>query len=198
MEQIIGLIIIYLIYSFFNAIMRKVREAASPKRPPMKPRPQSAPPQEAGPGRESPARQPQPAPAAAEPDIPPFLRELLGLEKIPPSPPTPAPEEVSYQDISYDDTPEEPEEAAPAVSELSSEAQAWEARKPIERMKVPQTGKQRAGTQAITMSSLPTGKKAAPLRSGSLISGKSDLRKAILLKEILDKPVSMRKNRFPL
>lgn len=186
MEQLIGLIIIYLIFSFFSAIMRKLREVAQPKRPPMKPRPQEAPPAEVRSGET------QSAPAPAEPEIPPFLRELLGLDKAPPPPPKPVP--ASYEEVSYEETPYED---VPARSDLSAEAQAWEARKPIERMEVPQTGKQRVGTKAITMSSLPTGKRAAPVRPGNLISSKEDLRKAILLKEILDLPVSMRKDRFP-
>lgn len=189
MEQLIGLIIIYLIFSFFSAIMRKLREVAQPKRPPMKPRPPGPlPPAEARPGEV------QPASAPAEPEIPPFLRELLGLDKEPPPPPRPQPVPAPYEEVSYEDAPYED---TPARPDLSAEAQAWEARRPIERMEVPQTGKQRIGTKAITLSSLPTGKKAAPARPGNLITSREDLRKAILLKEILDLPVSMRKDRFP-
>lgn len=171
MEQLVILIIIYVLYALFNAIVKKAREQQKPpqKRPgtggPQQPAPQKRPPQ--ADRKETP-----------ELDLPPFLREMLGLEKPKPAPPPPEP--------------------LPEVVEVPKKIE-----KPVEPVipdvsaRIPPSAKMYADEVEDLSQPFPTERKRTVGEMRRLLSERESIRDAFVLKEILDKPVSKRGRRFP-
>lgn len=170
MEQLVILIIIYVLYALFNAFVKKAREQ---QKPPQK-RPGTGVPQQPAPQKRSPQADREEMP---ELNLPPFLREMLGLEKPKPTPPPePLPEiEEVPKKI---EKPIEPE--IPVVSE-----------------RIPPSAKMYADEVEDLSQLFPTGEKRAPGEIQGLLSDRESIRNAFILKEILDKPVSKRGRRFP-
>lgn len=172
MEQFIILLIIWLLVSVFNSLAKKSKQQKGrPKTgTPVKPR-QSA--------RSAPTTTPaQEKSEAAELEIPPFLREILGMEKPQPTPaaPPPAPEPEVREEF-------EAEEAELPRSPL-----------PEETIPIPEEGRIEAEEEVESAAMIPYQQIRA--RRSELIPKelfqKDALKRAILLKEILGEPVSRR------
>jgi len=170
MEQFIILLIIWLLVSVFNSLAKKSKQQKSRSKPATAPKPRQS-------GR--PASSPVPAQEESEPaelDIPPFLREILGMEKPQPTPPAPPPEPESGEEFEAEETelPSSaiPEETIPAVEEEGIEARE----KGESAAMIPYHQKRPRRSELIPKE----------------LFQKNALKRAILLKEILGEPVSRR------
>lgn len=179
MEQLVILIIIYVLYALFNSFVKKVKEQ---QKPPQK-RPGTGMPQTGKPPmRQQPAqRQRPPQPESEEMpelDLPPFLREMLGLEKPKPTPPPP--------------------ESLPEVEVVPKKIE-----KPIEPVmpdvseRIPPSAKMYADEVEDLSQPFPTERKRTPGEIQGLLRNRESIRDAFILKEILDAPVSKRGRRIP-
>jgi hypothetical protein len=174
MEQIIILIIIYVLYALFSSIIKK---AKGQQKPPVK-RPGTGMPQTGRPTVQQ-QRPSQPVgEAAPELELPPFLREMLGLEKPQPAPPPPEPLPEKKESPEVAEKPEEP--LMPDVSE-----------------RIPPSAKMYADEVEDLSKPFPTGRKRSFSEIRGLLSDRESIRDAFILKEILDRPVSKRERRFP-
>jgi hypothetical protein len=168
MDQLVILIIIYIIYLLFNALVKKAKGQQKPpvKRPP--PRSTTVSP---------PVSQPRPSQPVGEAapglELPPFLREMFGLEKPQPEP---LPEKKEPPGVA--EKPEEP--LMPDVSE-----------------RIPPSAKMYADEVEDLSKPFPTGRKRSFSEIRGLLSDRESIRDAFILKEILDRPVSKRERRFP-
>jgi hypothetical protein len=171
MEQIVILIIIYVLYALFSSIVKK---AKGQQKPPVK-RPGTGMPQTGRPA--VPQQRPsQPAgEAAPELELPPFLREMLGLEKPKPAP-TPPPE--PFEEKKESQKLQEPE--IPNVSE-----------------RIPLSARMYADEIEDLSRPFPTEREKSTGKIRQLLSNRESIREAFILKEILDRPVSKRGRRFP-
>ena len=170
MEQLIFLIIIYVVYVLFNNFVKKLKEQQKP--PPGRPgqRPPASRPPQPGPQTQTPPREP-------ELDLPPFLKEMLGLEKPQPQPlPEPAAEE-------------ETAEKTPAAAE--------EPVLPTGPERIPASARMEADEIEDLSQPFPTPKEKTKTHIQELLGNRQNLQSAFLLKEILDAPVSKRGMRFP-
>ncbi|MGH1363619.1 MAG: hypothetical protein ACRBF0_08690 [Calditrichia bacterium] len=162
MEIIVYLIIMGLV-SVYNAWKKKQRPKSTGT-PPAKPRPQVPTPQQGRPPVAEPTPQPQ------EIQIPEFLRDLLDIPDPEPAPPPP-PKPRERKEYAKPDMParqfhdHEEQENLHDWSKVHSE-----------------------GPPIVTPRRKP--KKKTPLVE--MLSSKRSLRKSIIIKEILDKPMAMR------
>lgn len=169
MEQFIILIIIYVLYALFTNIMRKAKEQQRPTPPGQRPaRPVPGP---------SPGQAPRPVAETPEVEIPPFLREMLGLDKPQPLPP-PEPVEVPEEFPAVVEEPPKPK--MPSIPE-----------------RIPASVKMEADEIEDLSRPFPTIGVKTKGKIQGLLGSNENLRNAFILKEILDAPVSRRSRRFP-
>lgn len=168
MEQLVILIIIYVLYALFNSFVKKAREQ---QKPPQK-RPGTGVPQQPAPQRRPPQADREEMP---ELDLPPFLREMLGLEKPKPAPPQPLPK--------IEETPKKIEKPVEPIIPSVSE-------------RIPPSAKMYADEIEDLSRPFPTERKKVPGEIQGLLSDRENIRDAFVLKEILDRPVSKRGRRF--
>jgi len=177
MEQLIFFIVIYFLYWLLSSIFRKAQERQQPQRP--LPRPPASRPTQSQPGETE----------AAEPEIPPFLREIFGLDKPEPEPLPEAPPatDVRAETFSYETAP------IPSVRH----------REPLLPEKKPQTRPLfgRETEAAPVPPPMPlfdhTPARRPHTRLDDLLQGKQNLRDAFILKEVLDAPLHRRNRRLP-
>lgn len=201
--EIIVFFVIYLVYSLFERLVKKMREEQAKTAPPRK-QPGAPQPQTQRQGQREGAPQPQ-QPAETKPaeeleELPRMLREILGMDveerkrpaTPPPPPPVTAPVPEPEPEDSFEKKAEEVREYF-ARDMTSSTLKAFDSKK------------SRGKTTAIGGGGKSGGKIASHDRSGTygtsdkkilggqkLIQNKKELRKAILLKEILDRPFGLR------
>lgn len=181
MEQLIFFIVIYFIYWLFSSIARKARQQQQQQQRPL-PRPPVSRPAQTQPGETE----------VAEPEIPPFLREIFGLEKPEPEVATPLPEAAPESDVraetfSY--------ETAPIPSVRQREPLMPEKKAPPRVLFGMETGPEPARSTVPTLDLMPG--KQLHTRLDDLLRGKQNLRNAFILKEILDAPLHRRSQRLP-
>ena len=144
-----------------------------------------------------PARHPQqgterPSPQATQPPIPPVLREILGIPEEtvrPPEPPSPPP----VPSTSYDSAPElsAQERMERQIAEL--EQQRRDAEKQAAAVEFPKAklARRQGGSDRET-SPVASRVDLAPVGLLETLRSARSARRAIVLREILDKPVSLR------
>lgn len=169
MEQIIFLVIIYVLYALFTSFVKKMKQQQQ-QRPGAAPGP---------PASRTPTR-PVPDPAAETPelDIPPFLREMLGLEKPKQAPAPPEPPVIEEETVETEIG--QTEHSPPSIPEYIPASAGMEADE-IEDLSKP----------------FPTVKTKEKSDIQKLLGGRNNLRNAFILKEILDTPISKRERHFP-
>lgn len=152
MNDLIFLIIIWIVIALFNAFVKKLRSGQSTAKP----------------------ARPSSRPAREEPRLPPFLEELFGMgkEEAPSSLPV---ETAAVEEIPHAQPPTPPEEEE-AVEEYS--------------FKMPLLGA--AKTENDTEASAAELAYRIPLKKRI----PSNLKAAVIWREILDLPVSLRKSPF--
>jgi len=177
MEQLIFFIIIYFLYWLFSSIFRKAREQQQPQRP--LPRPPVSRPTQTQPGETG----------TVEPEIPPFLREIFGLEKPEPEPLPEAPPatDVRAETFSY--------ETAPIPSVRHREPLLPEKKAAPRVLFGMETGPEPARSTVPILDLMPERK--SHTRLDHLLRGKQSLRDAFILKEVLDAPLHRRTRRLP-
>ena len=171
MEQIVILIIIYVLYALFTNFVKKMKQQQQ-QRPGAAPRP---------PASRTPTR-PAPGPVAETPelDIPPFLREMLGLEKPKPAPAPPEPPVVEEEIVETEMEIGQTEPPQPSIPDYIPASAGMEADE-IEDLSKP----------------FPIVKIKDESNIHKLLGSRSNLRNAFILKEILDTPISKRERHFP-
>ncbi|GEM_PF-6090880 len=172
MEQFIILLIIWLLVSVFNSLAKKSKQQKSRSRPGTAPQPRQSRRSASSPGSTQEESEP------AELDIPPFLREMLGME-------TPQPTRAPSPSVPE---PEVREEYEPTEAELPP------VDIPEETIPVVEAERMEAGEAVESAGMIPYHQKQA--RRSELVPGElfqpDALKRAILLKEILGEPVSRR------
>ncbi len=199
--EIIVFFVIYLVYSLFERLVKKMREEqakmAPPRKQPGAPQPQQTQPQGQRGSTPRPQQQPtQTQPAEELEELPRMLREILGMDieekprPAPPPPPVTTP--VPEPEDSFDRKAEEVEEYF-ARDMSSSTLDAFASKKSRGKTTAiggggksggKTTSRDRSGTYGTSNKTI--------LSSRKLIQNKKELRKAILLKEILDRPFGLR------
>lgn len=206
----IGFIIMLVIYWIFTALAKAAKDRKQKNAG-------GAPAQRPRPGQQG---QPQSAPEGAD-EIPEFLRELLGLDKPQPKgprrdKPSTGTEELEVEAV--DDPPDddvteswesrhhewETRQAPPAEVEMmegSAEADLAEHQRRLEQqIERAEAVAARVKKNAYTIKSPIYRKKTRSARRGgrgSLFRTDDELRRAIIMKEVLDRPVSKRPRRNP-
>ncbi len=184
MEQLIIFIIFYIVYGIFQAINKGKKKNVPQRRPrPQQPGPPPNQPR-SRPGRDlnppplnqpsAPSQQVEPEPPEVE--LPPFLREMLGMDD-PPARPAPPPEPIEDDGVYTD----EEHEAGFEHAEFEEIDDAYDLPGRDPMPVVPETESKKPGQSALK----------------KLLRDPNNVRNAILLKEILDKPISKRSGRFP-
>ena len=171
MEQLIVFIIFYIIYGVFQAATKGKRKQQQQRRPRQVPPGQ---PQRRESRRE--AGQPQPK-APEEVELPPFLREMLGLDE---PEPRPQPRRIEPEPVEDDGVYSDEEHASGFEHREFEEID--------DAYDVP-------GRDPITPVAPPP--KIPQNKLVQMLKDPHNVRNAILLKEILDKPISKRGGRFP-
>lgn len=180
MEQLIFFLIIYFLYWLFSSLARRAREQQLPQQP--LPRPPADRPAQSQPGEAE----------TAEPEIPPFLREIFGLEKPEPEVATPLPEAAPKSDV-----------RAETFSYETAPIPSVRYREPLLPEKKPETrplfGREPAAAPAPPAMPLVDHipEKKPHIRLGHLLRGKENLRNAFILKEILEAPLYRRSRQLP-
>lgn len=192
MEQLIAFIIIYIIYTLFSMLQKKKREQSSQQAPKARPPVSEQP---------APRRVPVPVETAEagdeEPEIPEFLRRMLGLppEEPPVVPPPPGTQrrEIIRAEIEEEEVAESDTDLPPSAEGGHEEALL------AELVRKEETQRQQTVMRA-RLSVPPVPKTVHPTRKMLIqdLLDKHSVKKAVLLREILDKPVSMRKKQFPI
>lgn len=190
MEQLIILIIFYVLYALFNRFTRKLK---GPLQTPQQRQRPGVPGQPPG----APATRPKRRPSMEEPDpeleLPPFLKELFGMEE--PAPPPPQPQQPARTEI----PPELPEEKEPNIStSVSLESASLETFEKIKSLKEHEDhGHFRKNVETPAESAPQKAESVFELPVASLLRKEDGFKKAFILKEILDAPISKRPKRNP-
>lgn len=189
MEQLIAFIIIYIIYTLFSMMQKRKRDQAGPRRTESRP---------TAPDRRTPPRRQPDEEVPEEPEIPEFLRRMLGLPpEEAPVPPPPRPVPTLKPEVVEPETLEE-EESVEADTDLSPAAEGGYEQASL--VDVVREEKARKTAEEALAASLRKPTSPSPGRAMLVaeLRTKNNLQKAVLLREILDKPVSMRRKQFPI
>ncbi len=194
MDQLIAFIIIYIIYTLFSLLQKKKREQSArqaPKAPPSVP------------DRAAPRPVPAPAPPVGEeeeePELPEFLRRMLGLPPEEP-PAVPSPPVAPRREIIHPEIAAEEVEVAEADTDLPPSAEGGHEEASLTEKFRKEEARQEQALVQTRLGMPPVPKTVHPTRK-MLIQDLLDthsVKKAVLLREILDKPVSMRRKQFPI
>jgi hypothetical protein len=175
MEQLIGLLLFYLLYTFLNLMQRKKQKQL---KPPVRP------------GQRKPAptaKRPVVPEAEEDAEIPDFLRRWLeDAEIIDKKDEAPKSVPVEVEEPVYSDSALEGGYAAQSLIELE-EAEA----------KLAHVKAKTEDLYKMLNEGLVVAKPSRKSEIRNLVSGKKNLRKAIILNEILGKPLAYRKGIVP-